>query len=94
MLIKFCRKLIILASFLFVLGFAQTQVSADDSKNSSSSLISDDTTKALDDASKQAEKAVEEVTNDAEKNQETLPPQAIIQKMLLNRICNITKWIG
>lgn len=67
MLIKFCRKLIILASFLFVLGFAQTQVSADDSKNSSSSLISDDTTKALDDATKQAEKAVEEVTNDAEK---------------------------
>ena len=67
MLIKFCRKLIILASFLFVLGFAQTQVSANDSSNSSSSLISDDTTKALDDASKQAEKAVEEVTNDAEK---------------------------
>lgn len=67
MLIKFCRKLIILASFLFVLGFAQTQVSANDSSNSSSSLISDDTTKALDDASKQAKKAVEEVTNDAEK---------------------------
>ncbi|KMY77202.1 CD3337/EF1877 family mobilome membrane protein [Leuconostoc mesenteroides] len=67
MLIKFCRKLIILASFLFVLGFAQTQVSANDSSNSSSSLISDDTTKALDDASKQAEKAFEEVTNDAEK---------------------------
>lgn len=94
MLIKFCRKLIILASFLFVLGSAQTQVSADDSKNSSSSLIFDDTTKALDDATKQAEKAVEEVTNDAEKNQETLPPQVTIQKMLLNRICNITKWIG
>ncbi len=67
MLIKCCRKLIILASFLFVLGFAQTQVFADDSKNSSSSVISDDTTKAIDDASKQAEKAVSEVTNDAEK---------------------------
>ncbi|MGO3529305.1 MAG: CD3337/EF1877 family mobilome membrane protein [Leuconostoc mesenteroides] len=67
MLIKFCRKLIILASFLFVLGFAQTQVSANDSSNSNSSVISDDTTKAIDDASKQAEQAVEEVTNDAEK---------------------------
>ncbi|MDG9733648.1 CD3337/EF1877 family mobilome membrane protein [Leuconostoc pseudomesenteroides] len=67
MLIKFCRKLIILASFLFVLGFAQTQVFADDTSNSSSSVMSDDTTKAIDDASKQAEKAVEEVTNDAEK---------------------------
>lgn len=67
MSIKFCRKLIILASFLFVLGFAQTQVSADNSSNSNSSVISDDTTKAIDDASKQAEKAVGEVTSDAEK---------------------------
>ncbi|WP_273715787.1 CD3337/EF1877 family mobilome membrane protein [Leuconostoc mesenteroides] len=67
MLIKYCRKLIILASFLFVLGFAQTQVSANDSSNSNSSVIFDDTTKAIDDASKQAEQAVEEVTNDAEK---------------------------
>lgn len=67
MSIKFCRKLIILASFLFVLGFAQTQVFADDSSNSNSSVISDDTSKAIDDASKQAEKAVSEVTNDAEK---------------------------
>nr|WP_223321074.1 hypothetical protein [Leuconostoc mesenteroides] len=81
MLIKFCRKLIILASFLFVLGFAQTQVSANDSSNSSSSLISDDTTKALDDASKQAEKAVEEVTNDAEKNRVTHLPQVTTLKM-------------
>lgn len=67
MSIKFCRKLIILASFLFVLGFAQTQVSADNSSNSNSSVIFDDTTKAIDDASKQAEKAVGEVTSDAEK---------------------------
>lgn len=65
MLIKICRKLIILASFLFVLGFAQTHVHADDSSNSSSSLISDATTKAIDDASKKAEQAVGEVTNDA-----------------------------
>lgn len=67
MLIKSCRKLIILASFLFVLGFAQTQVFADDSSNSNSSVISDDTTKAIDDATKQAEQAVGEVTSDAEK---------------------------
>lgn len=67
MQIKFCRKLIILASFLFVLGFAQTQVSADDSSNSNSSLINQDTLNAIDDASKQADKAVDEVTSDAEK---------------------------
>ncbi|MFL2051312.1 CD3337/EF1877 family mobilome membrane protein [Leuconostoc mesenteroides] len=67
MQIKFCRKLIILASFLFVLGFAQTQVSADDSSNSNSSLINQDTLNAIDDATKQADKAVGEVTKDAEK---------------------------
>lgn len=67
MQIKFCRKLIILASFLFVLGFAQTQVSADDSSNSSSTLVNQDTLNAIDDASKQADKAVDEVTSDAEK---------------------------
>ncbi|MGR8825126.1 CD3337/EF1877 family mobilome membrane protein [Leuconostoc mesenteroides] len=67
MLIKFCRKLMILASFLFVLGFAQTQVFADDSSNANSSIISDDTAKAIDDATKQADKAVDEVTKDAEK---------------------------
>lgn len=67
MQIKFFRKLIILASFLFVLGFAQTQVSADDSSNSNSSLINQDTLNAIDDASKQADKAVDEVTSDAEK---------------------------
>ena len=65
--IKFCRKLIILASFLFVLGFAQTQVSADDSSNSNSSLINQDTLNAIDDATKQADKAVGEVVKDAEK---------------------------
>ncbi|PAK80087.1 peptide ABC transporter permease, partial [Leuconostoc mesenteroides] len=67
MQIKFCRKLIILASFLFVLGFAQTQVSADDSSSSSSTLVNQDTLNAIDDASKQADKAVDEVTSDAEK---------------------------
>ncbi|MBZ5994823.1 peptide ABC transporter permease [Leuconostoc gelidum subsp. gasicomitatum] len=67
MQIKFCRKLIILASFLFVLGFAQTQVSADDSRNSNSSLINQDTLNAIDDATKQADKAVGEVVKDAEK---------------------------
>ncbi|MDN6770741.1 MAG: peptide ABC transporter permease, partial [Lactococcus sp.] len=67
MQIKFCRKLIILASFLFVLGFSQTQVSADDSSNSNSSLINQDTLNAIDDATKQADKAVGEVVKDAEK---------------------------
>ena len=67
MQIKFCRKLIILASFLFVLGFAQTQVSADDSSSSSSTLVNQDTLNAIDDATKQADKAVGEVTKDAEK---------------------------
>ncbi|WP_180676492.1 CD3337/EF1877 family mobilome membrane protein [Leuconostoc citreum] len=67
MQIKFFRKLIILASFLFVLGFAQTQVSADDSSSSSSTLVNQDTLNAIDDASKQADKAVDEVTSDAEK---------------------------
>ncbi|MCT3078496.1 CD3337/EF1877 family mobilome membrane protein [Leuconostoc citreum] len=67
MQIKFCRKLIILASFLFVLGFAQTQVSADDSSNSNSFLINQDTLNAIDDATKQADKAVGEVVKDAEK---------------------------
>lgn len=67
MQIKFCRKLIILASFLFVLGFAQTQVSADDSSSSSSTLVNQDTLNEIDDASKQADKAVDEVTSDAEK---------------------------
>ncbi|MGQ4572520.1 CD3337/EF1877 family mobilome membrane protein [Leuconostoc pseudomesenteroides] len=67
MQIKFCRKLIILASFLFVLGFAQTQVSADDSSSSSSTLVNQDTLNAIDDASKQADKAGDEVTSDAEK---------------------------
>ena len=67
MCIKLVRKLIILASFLFVLGFAQTQVSADDSSNSNSSLISQDTLNAIDDATKQADKAVGEVVKDAEK---------------------------
>lgn len=84
MLIKFCRKLIILASFLFVLGFAQTQVSANDSSNSNSSVISDDTTKAIDDATKQAEQAVGEVTSDAEKSQGILLPLVIIQRQQLN----------
>lgn len=67
MLITFFRKLIILASFLFVLGVAQTQVSADGSSSSSSTLVNQDTLNAIDDASKQAGKAVDEVTNDAEK---------------------------
>ncbi|MGR8774148.1 CD3337/EF1877 family mobilome membrane protein [Leuconostoc citreum] len=67
MQIKFCRKLIILASFLFVSGFAQTQVSADDSSSSSSTLVNQDTLNAIDDASKQADKAVDEVISDAEK---------------------------
>lgn len=67
MQIKFCRKLIILASFLFVLGFAQTQVSADDNSSSSSTLVNQDTLNAIDDASKQADKAVDEVISDAEK---------------------------
>lgn len=67
MQIKFCRKLIILAPFLLVLGFAQTQVSADDSSSSSSTLVNQDTLNAIDDASKQADKAVDEVTSDAEK---------------------------
>lgn len=67
MQIKFCRKLIILASFLFVLCFAQTQVSADDSSSSSSTLVNQDTLNAIDDASKQADKAVDKVTSDAEK---------------------------
>lgn len=67
MQIKFCRKLIILASFLFVLGFSQTQVSADDSSSSSSTLVNQDTLSAIDEASKQADKAVDEVTSDAEK---------------------------
>jgi len=67
MQIKFFRKLITLASFLFVLGFAQTQVSADDSSSSSSTLVNQDTLNAIDDASKQADKAVDEVTSDAEK---------------------------
>ena len=67
MQIKFCRKLIILASFLFVLGLAQTQVSADDSSSSSSTLVNQDTLNAIGDASKQADKAVDEVTSDAEK---------------------------
>ncbi|MDI6523801.1 CD3337/EF1877 family mobilome membrane protein [Leuconostoc suionicum] len=67
MLITFFRKLIILASFLFVLGVAQTQVSADGSSSSSSTLVNQDTLNAIDDASKQADKAVDEVTNDAEK---------------------------
>ncbi|MBZ5971910.1 CD3337/EF1877 family mobilome membrane protein [Leuconostoc gasicomitatum] len=67
MLITFFRKLIILASFLFVLGVAQTQVSADGSSSSSGTLVNQDTLNAIDDASKQADKAVDEVTNDAEK---------------------------
>ncbi len=67
MQIKFCRKLIILASFLFVLGFTQTQVSADDSSSSSSTLVNQDTLNAIDDATKQADKAVGEVVKDAEK---------------------------
>lgn len=67
MQIKFCRKLIILASFLFVWGFAQMPVSADDSSSSSSTLVNQDTLNAIDDASKQADKAVDEVTSDAEK---------------------------
>ncbi|VTU65348.1 hypothetical protein (plasmid) [Lactobacillus plantarum] [Leuconostoc pseudomesenteroides] len=67
MQIKFCRKLIILASFLFVLGLAKTQVSADDSSSSGSTLVNQDTLNAIDDASKQADKAVDEVTSDAEK---------------------------
>ncbi|ORI77798.1 CD3337/EF1877 family mobilome membrane protein, partial [Leuconostoc mesenteroides] len=67
MQIKFCRKLIILASFLFVLGLAKTQVSADDSSSSSSTLVNQDTLNAIDDASKQADKAVDEVASDAEK---------------------------
>ncbi|MGB4823733.1 MAG: peptide ABC transporter permease [Leuconostoc mesenteroides] len=67
MLITFFRKLIILASFLFVLGVAQTQVSADGSSSSSSTLVNQDTLNAIDDASKQADKAVDEVTSDAEK---------------------------
>lgn len=67
MQIKFCRKLMILASFLFVLGLAQTQVSADDSSSSGSTLVNQDTLNAIDDASKQADKAVDEVTSDAEK---------------------------
>ncbi|WP_406245128.1 CD3337/EF1877 family mobilome membrane protein (plasmid) [Leuconostoc mesenteroides] len=66
MLITFFRKLIILASFLFVLGVAQTQVSADGSSSSSSTLVNQDTLNAIDDASKQADKAVDEVTSDAE----------------------------
>lgn len=67
MQIKFCRKLIILASFLFVWGFAQMPVSADDRSSSSSTLVNQDTLNAIDDASKQADKAVDEVTSDAEK---------------------------
>ncbi|MCT3039504.1 peptide ABC transporter permease [Leuconostoc mesenteroides] len=67
MLITFFRKLLILASFLFVLGVAQTQVSADGSSSSSSTLVNQDTLNAIDDASKQADKAVDEVTNEAEK---------------------------
>lgn len=67
MLITFFRKLIILASFLFVLGVAQTQVSADGSSSSSGTLVNQDTLNAIDDASKQADKAVDEVTSDAEK---------------------------
>ncbi|MGC8256334.1 CD3337/EF1877 family mobilome membrane protein [Leuconostoc mesenteroides subsp. jonggajibkimchii] len=67
MQIKFCRKLIILASFLFVLGFTQTQVSADDSSSSSSTLVNQDTLNAIDDATKQADKAVGEIVKDAEK---------------------------
>ncbi|MDG9734299.1 CD3337/EF1877 family mobilome membrane protein [Leuconostoc pseudomesenteroides] len=67
MQIKFCRKLIILASFLFVLGVAQTQVSADDSSSSSRTLVNQDTLNAIDDASKKADKAVDDVTSDAEK---------------------------
>ncbi|GDZ83440.1 hypothetical protein LCIT_06820 [Leuconostoc citreum] len=67
MQIKFCQRLIILASFLFFLGFAQAQVSADDSSSSSSTLITQDTLNAIDDASKQADKAVDEITSDAEK---------------------------
>lgn len=67
MLITFFRKLIILASFLFILGVAQTQVSADGSSSSSGTLVNQDTLNAIDDASKQADKAVDEVTNDAEK---------------------------
>ena len=74
MLITFFRKLIILASFLFVLGFAQTQVSADDSSSSSSTLVNQDTLNAIDDASKQADKAVDEVTSDAKKSQAILVP--------------------
>ncbi|WP_273725735.1 CD3337/EF1877 family mobilome membrane protein, partial [Leuconostoc mesenteroides] len=66
MQIKFCRKLIILASFLFVLGFTQMQVSADDSSSSSSTLVNQDTLNAIDDASEQADKAVDEVTSDAQ----------------------------
>ncbi|MCS8601903.1 peptide ABC transporter permease, partial [Leuconostoc citreum] len=50
-----------------VLGFAQTQVSADDSSSSSSTLVNQDTLNAIDGASKQADKAVDEVTSDAEK---------------------------
>ncbi|MBS0957847.1 peptide ABC transporter permease [Leuconostoc pseudomesenteroides] len=67
MQIKFCRKLIILASFLFVLGFAQTEVFADNSSSSSSTLVNQDTLNAIDGASKQADKAVDEVTSEAEK---------------------------
>lgn len=74
MLITFFRKLIILASFLFVLGVAQTQVSADGSSSSSSTLVNQDTLNAIDDASKQADKAVDEVTNDAEKSRAILAP--------------------
>ncbi|MFZ2380291.1 CD3337/EF1877 family mobilome membrane protein, partial [Leuconostoc falkenbergense] len=42
-------------------------VSADDSSSSSSTLVNQDTLNAIDDASKQADKAVDEVTSDAEK---------------------------
>lgn len=67
MQIKFFRKLMILASFFFVLGMSQGNVSADDTGNNSGVVITDDMQKALDDASKQAEQGVAEVNQDAGK---------------------------
>lgn len=67
MQIKFFRKLMILASFFFVLGMSQGNVSADDTGNNSGVVITDDMQKALDDASKQAAQGVAEVNQDAGK---------------------------
>jgi len=57
----------ILASFFFVLGMSQGNVSADDTGNNSGVVITDDMQKALDDASKQAAQGVAEVNQDAGK---------------------------